>query len=235
MTTTKTAAVCEPTAAERVRSILAVAGSAGVTANGAHEDVMAGVVAEFGDAFRLRLPADSRTAAEAVCAPPVGVPAVLEWTDVAPVPVHDRVRAQVRIAARLHAPEPGPADSVRLRVEVRQIAFSAGGTCRLVDPRELAGARPDPVASAEARLLVHLAEDHQEHVEALARLLTVRHLLDVTRITPLALDRYGIVLRLDRPRGHADVRLPFASPLSDPDELGHRIHALLAHRHRRPA
>ncbi|MBY8883064.1 DUF2470 domain-containing protein [Actinacidiphila acidipaludis] len=237
MSTTRTAAACEPTAAERVRSILEVADSAGVTANGAHEDVMAGVAAEFGTAFRLRVPADSRTAAEAVCAPPVGVPAVLEWTDLSPVPVRDRVRARVRIAARLHAPEPAPADSVRLRVDVRQVALSGGGTTRLVDRRELTAARPDPVAAAEARLLTHLAQDHQEHIEALARLLTVRHMLGVTRITPLALDRYGIVLRLDRARGHRDVRIPFACPLSDPDELGHRIHALLAHAHRlrRPA
>jgi hypothetical protein len=235
----RTVAPCEPTAAEQVRSILATAGSAAVTANGAHEDFMAGVVAEFGEALRLRVPADSHTAAEAACGPAVGVPAALEWTDLAPVPVRDRVRAQVRIVGRLHAPEPAmQAGAVRLRVDVRGVALDAGGTRRLVAPADLLAARPDPMATAEARLLLHLAEEHREHVEALARLLTVRRLIDVTRVTPLALDRYGIVLRLHRPDGHSDARLPFARPLADPDELGHHIHDLLArahHRHHRSA
>lgn len=235
MRTTRTAIACEPTAAERVRSILAVAGSAGVIANRTHEDIMAGAAAEFGEAFRLRVPGDSLTAAEAACAPPVGVPATLEWTDLAPVAVRDRVRARLRITAHLHAPEPCAADTVRLRADVRQIALTTAGTTLLVEPAEVAKAQPDPIASAEARLLLHLAEDHQEHVEALANLLPPRHLLGATRVTPLALDRYGIVLRLDRARGRTDVRLPFTRPLSDPDELGYGIHALLTrgHRHHR--
>lgn len=235
MSTTRTATACEPTAAERVRSILAVAPSVGVTANGTREDIMAGAAAEFGEAFRLRVPGDSLTAAEAACAPAVGVPAVLEWTDPAPVAVRDRVRARLRITARLHAPQPGTADSVWLRAEVRQVAFTSAGATHLVGPTELAAAEPDPIASAEALLLQHLAEDHQEHIEALANLLPPRHLLGVLRVTPLALDRYGIVLRLEHALRHTDVRLPFTRHLSDPDEVGHGIHGLLtrSHRHHR--
>ncbi|MFI0938788.1 DUF2470 domain-containing protein [Streptomyces sp. NPDC021020] len=225
---TRTADPREPSAAEQVRSILSTAGSAGVTANGAHEDFLTGVAADFdGRVLRLRVPVDSRTAAEASCGPAVGIPAVLEWTDLAPVPVRDRVRARVRITARLQAPEPGPAGAVRLRADVRAVAFDARGARHLVAPGELAAARPDPVASAEARLLLHLAEDHQEHLDELARLLTDRQLVDVTRVVPLALDRHGIVLRLERPYGHLDARLPFPHPLTGPDELGHHIHALL--------
>jgi hypothetical protein len=233
--TTRTAAACEPTAAERVRSILAVAPSVGVTANGTREDIMTGAAAEFGEAFRLRVPGDSLTAAEAACAPAVGVPAVLEWTDPAPVAVRDRVRARLRITARLHAPQPGSAggaDSVWLRAEVRQVAFTSAGGTQLVGPAELAAAKTDPIASAEALLLQHLAEDHQEHIEALANLLPPRHLLGVLRVTPLALDRHGIVLRLEHARRHTDVRLPFTRHLSDPDEVGHGIHGLLTRSHR---
>ncbi|MGW5353507.1 DUF2470 domain-containing protein [Streptomyces sp. NPDC004031] len=225
---TRTADPCEPTAAERVRSILTAAGSAAVTANGAHEDFLTGVAADLdGGTLLLTVPVDSGAAAEASRGPAVGIPAVLEWTDLAPVPVRDRVRAQVRITARLHAPEPGPAGSVRLRTDVRSVCLAADGACHLVAPADLAAARPDPVASAEARLLLHLAEDHQEHLDELARLLTVPQLLDVTRVVPHSLDRYGIVLRLERPHGHRDARLPFPHPLTGPDELGHHIHALL--------
>lgn len=229
----RTAARREPEAAERVRTILSTAGSLSVTAHGAREDVMAGATVEFADPLGLRLPADCRTVAE-VAATPGGVPAWVEWTDLAPVPVRDRVRARVRMVARLCAPEAGTAGTVRLRADVRRIALvTCGGGGFPVEPGELASALPDPVAGAEARLLLHLAEDHQEHVEALARLLDARDLLGVTRITPLALDRYGIVLRLEHPRGRRDVRLPFARPLTDPGDLGHHLHALLASRGRR--
>lgn len=229
---TRTADPREPTAAERVRSILSVAGSAGVTANGAHEDFLTGVAADFdGGVLRLRVPVGSRTAEEASRGPAVGVPGVLEWTDLAPVAVRHRVRAQVRITARLHAPEPGPDGSVVLRADVRGAALAASGARHLVAPAELAAARPDPVASAEARLLLHLAEDHQEHLDALAGLTASRRSADVVRVVPLALDRHGIVLRMERAHGHGDARLPFPHPLADPDELGHHIHALLARAH----
>lgn len=232
MSETRTAATCEPAPAEHVRSVLAVADSVGVMAGGAREDIMAGVGADFDGTLLLHVPADSHTVTETLCAPPVGVPAVLEWTDLAPVPVRDRVRARVRVTARLHAPEPDAGGTVLLRADVRQVAYICAGTTFLVSTADLAGARPDPVARAEARLLLHLAEDHQDHVEALAALLSPRDLLGVTRVTPLALDRYGIVLRLEHHRRHCDARLAFARPLSDPEELGHRIHGLLAHAHR---
>ncbi|MFI0723268.1 hypothetical protein [Streptomyces sp. NPDC021224] len=104
---TRTADRCEPSAAERVRSILTAAGSAAVTANGAHEDFLTGVDADLdGGTLLLTVPVDSGAAAEASRGPAVGIPAVLEWTDLAPVPVRDRVRAQVRITARLPFPHP---------------------------------------------------------------------------------------------------------------------------------
>ncbi|BBA95526.1 hypothetical protein RVR_417 [Actinacidiphila reveromycinica] len=233
MSVFKTATVCEPTPAERVRTVLAAADSLSATTVWACEEVMVGAAVEFGAGTRLRLPADCHLAGEARAAGPGGMPAVLEWTDVAPVPVAVRVRAQVRVLARLYAPEPGPAGTVRLRADLRQVGLTTEGRATaLVAPRALATALPDPLATAEARLLLHLAEDHQDHVEALARLLNTRQLLGVTRVTPLALDRYGIVLRLDYGRRRQDVRLRFLRPLSDPDDLGHHLHALLAQGHR---
>lgn len=235
MSVIKSAARCEPSPAERVRSILAASGSLGVTTAGAREEIMAGAAAEFGDGFRLRVPADCHIVGEMLCVSPAPVPAVLEWTDLAPVPVRDRVRARVRIVVRLKDLEPGPGDTVRLHLDVRGAELTACGRGSTeVEGRALLAARPDPVATCEARLLLHLAEGHRAHVEALARLLEDRHLMGVTRVTPLALDRYGIVLRLEYHSRQRDVRLPFPRPLSDPDELGHQIHALLARTHSRP-
>jgi hypothetical protein len=88
----------------------------------------------------------------------------------------------------------------------------------------------------EAALLIHLAEDHRDHVAALLGLIDPQLLRGVTEVSPLALDRYGIVLRLASlgtrrvPPSHQDVRLSFGEPLPDADQVGHRLHALLAHR-----
>lgn len=50
----------------------------------------------------------------------------------------------------------------------------------------------------------------------------------MTRVLPLAMDRYGVTLRLEYPRTHRDVRLPFAKPVARLDQVGPQIHALLA-------
>ncbi|MEU6848847.1 DUF2470 domain-containing protein [Actinacidiphila alni] len=239
MSILKSAVRCEPEPAERVRSVLAAANSLSVTTAGACEEIMTGASVTVDGALGLRVPADCHIVGETLCAPGRRTPVVLEWTDVAPVPVRGRVRARVRITARLHAPDAGQRDgTLALRADVRQIAVATDERgAVLVEPAALLAARPDPLATAEARLLLHLVADHRGHVEALSHLLETRHLLGVTRITPLALDRYGVVLRLDYFRRSRDVRLPFTRPLSGSDELGHRLHELLAHagRHRKPA
>ncbi|KJY24430.1 DUF2470 domain-containing protein, partial [Streptomyces katrae] len=53
------------------------------------------------------------------------------------------------------------------------------------------------------------------------------------RALPLALDRYGITLRLEERTGHHDVRLPFPSPLDDVEQSGTQIQALLSAARRR--
>ncbi len=68
---------------------------------------------------------------------------------------------------------------------------------------------PDPLHLGAADQLQHLAAHHPDAIEVLSRLCTREALLGVTRVLPIALDRYGIVLRVERLRGHEDVRLPF--------------------------
>jgi hypothetical protein len=50
----------------------------------------------------------------------------------------------------------------------------------------------------------------------------------VTRVLPLAVDRHGLTLRIERTRAHGDVRLPFHTPADDLAQLTERVHALLA-------
>jgi Protein of unknown function (DUF2470) len=208
----------QPTHAEQVRSILAAASSMSVAVNGTSDDLLGPDLVSFD------------------FAPACGVPAFLEWTDVAPVAVRERTRGRVGITGRLHAPEPGPGNTVSMLLEARQVALVTKGFSTLVDPASLEAAEPDPLARYEAALLLHLAEDHQDQVAALTRLLDARELLGVVRVTRLALDRYGIVLRLDYHRAqqpHQDVRLAFAEPLADSEQVGHRLHTLIAHSQRR--
>lgn len=219
----------EPTRAERVRSIIAAASSLSVTVNGVRDDIRGTDLVRFGQGIGLHVPDDCRPAREAAGAAAGPLPVVLEWTDVAPVSVRQRLRARVRLTGWLHAGEPGPGDRPGLLLEPRQVALATGGSGGPVDPAELTAAEPDPLARFEAALLIHLAEDHQDQVAALTRLLAARELLGVTRVTPLALDRYGIVLRLDYLDSSRDARLAFAEPLTDVDQVGRRIHTLIAH------
>ena len=220
----------EPSPAERVRSVLEAAHSLTVLANSQQHDLFGADLTGFdGGGIRLRMPADNRLVRETEHAAGPGMPALLQWTDVAPLAVRQRVRGQVRITGWLHPTgDVAGSATATLLLEPRQVALDIGESGILVDPGELAAAEPDPVARYEPGLLLHLVEGHQDHVAALTRLLDPYLLLGVTTVTPLSLDRYGIVLRLENHRDHRDVRLTFVEPLLDAEQVGHRIHALLA-------
>jgi hypothetical protein len=98
----------------------------------------------------------------------------------------------------------------------------------VVDLDEFAVANPDPLAGAEARLLTHLADAHPDAVERLTRLVEPESLHAATRVQPLAVDRHGLTLRIERTRAHGDVRLTFHAPADDVAQLTERMHVLLA-------
>ncbi len=211
-----------PTAAARARSVLATAWSCAVTTEiGKDELVGAHSVTEDG---RLRLcpPEDSALAAALICAPR-GAPATLvEFADVAPVPVRDRVRARLWLSGSLAY------DGDHLVLEpTRAVLQDANGERHGIEPDELALTVPDPLAEAESRLLTHLADAHPDAVEQLTRLISPDSLQGVVRVRPLALDRHGICLRLERVRGQADVRLAFHQAVEDVSQVTDCMHALL--------
>ncbi|MGZ0237965.1 DUF2470 domain-containing protein, partial [Streptomyces sp. CPS1] len=78
-----------PGAAERARSVLVAAWSCAVTAGGTREEYVGAHTMADDGAVLLALPDDSAL----LTAARQGARAVLEFADVAPVPVRDRIRA----------------------------------------------------------------------------------------------------------------------------------------------
>ncbi|MEV6612849.1 DUF2470 domain-containing protein [Streptomyces sp. NPDC051051] len=210
-----------PGVAERARSVLAAAWSCAVTAQGGREEfVGAHTVADDGRVF-LRVPEDSALPTAAICAPRGEPSAVLEFADVAPVPLRDRVRARLWLAGRF-VPEDG-----RLALHATRVVLKEPSGAVVVALDEFAAAAPDPLAAAEAQLLTHLADAHPDAVERLTRLVRKESLHGAVRVQPLAVDRHGLTLRIERARAHGDVRLPFHAPADDVGQLTERIHVLL--------
>jgi len=211
-----------PAAAERARSVLAAAWSCAVTAEGGREEfVGAHTVTEDGRVI-LRVPEDSTLMAAAICAPRGEPSAVLECADVAPVPVRSRIRARLWLAGCLVP------DKDRLAFRPTRIVLRQPSGAVVVDLDEFAAAAPDPLALAEAHLLTHLADCHPDAVERLTRLVDHASLHGAVRVQPLAVDRHGLTLRIERNRAHGDVRLPFHTPADDVGQLTERMHALLS-------
>ncbi|MFF7133433.1 hypothetical protein RKD27_001016 [Streptomyces sp. SAI-126] len=210
-----------PSAAEQARSVLAASWSCAVTAEGGREEfVGAHTVAEDGR-VTLEVPEDSTLVAAAICAPRGEPSAVLEFADVAPVPVRSRIRARLWIAGWFV-----PGDG-RLEFKATRVVLRRPSGAVVVDLDEFAAAVPDPLATAEARLLTHLADCHPDAVERLTRLVDPDSLHGAVRVQPLAVDRHGLTLRIERARTHGDVRLPFHAPADDVARLTERMHVLL--------
>ncbi|WP_200304868.1 DUF2470 domain-containing protein [Streptomyces adelaidensis] len=211
-----------PAAAERARSVLAAAWSCAVTADGGREEfVGAHTVTEDGRVI-LCVPEDSTLVAAAICAPRGEPSAVLEFADVAPVPVRNRIRARLWLAGWF-TPKDGDLEFHATRIVLREPSGAV-----VVDLDEFAAAAPDPLATAESGLLTHLADAHPDAVERLTRLVPHDSLHGAVRVQPLAVDRHGLTLRIERARSNGDVRLTFHKPADTMAQLTERMHSLLS-------
>lgn len=65
-------------------------------------------------------------------------------------------------------------------------------------------------------------------MQRLTRLVDPDSLHGAVRVRPLAVDRHGLTLRVERVRDHGDVRLPFHAPADEIAQLTERVHVLLA-------
>ena len=118
------------------------------------------------------------------------------------------------------------ATMLRLRPISAVLADGRGATAASVD--ELAAARPDPFCLLENTWLTHLEHVHTDLLATLARNLPSH--LRRHRVRPLAIDRYGLSLRVETDDGAGgagvDVRLPFATEATSPPELSRAVRAL---------
>lgn len=236
-----------PTDAERVRSILAAAHSMTVVTDGQRTEVRH--LDGTDPLGRLHLhPAEPGSGAE-------HRPAIrLEFTDIAPTPVRDRVRARVTLFGHLLTPYDNEGSDSTCVEFGRAVLETSDGVRSYVGLDELDAACPDPLAVYEAGMLTHLLDDHSDLVTLLLRLVrqpqspsrsqspadtpkvaSTDASTDSTllRALPVAMDRYGITLRLEERRGHRDVRLPFPSPLDNVEQSGAQIQALFSAARRR--
>ncbi|MER7705407.1 DUF2470 domain-containing protein [Kitasatospora sp. NPDC097605] len=226
-TAAESAGIPEPSAAERIAGLLTATSSVVVRACGEQHE-LATPVSVHGSRLRLRAPLDAPLTA-AVAREQDGLAVVLDVTDIAPVAVRDRVRGRLTLAGRLqlaHLADDGL--GVHLRLDVAHAVLSTPYGTTAITGADLAAAAPDPLARYEAGLLTHLADGHPDALAVLTRLIDPELLAGLPAVRPLALDRYGLVLRLDHPGGHRDVRLVFPEPARDADEFGHRVHQLVA-------
>ena len=247
--TTPTATTA-PTTAERIRSTCVRSGGAMLAVEGV-EPTAAAVHHLLDDgSFAVTIPDGGRVAAMVVAAGAGGVPAVLEMTDYAPLPLREPVRSLVWIRGRMQAvpaaeigdlldlvaavnPDPAllqvnTAGDTRLtlvRLEVESVVVADSTGAEAVGVSALLQARPDPFCVMESCWLQHLEETHRDVIDRLADRLPAT--LRRGRIRPLGLDRYGVRLRVENDEGDHDVRLPFAKPVDDVSGLSQAIRILM--------
>ncbi|MCA0145500.1 DUF2470 domain-containing protein [Blastococcus sp. LR1] len=245
-----------PDPAERARTV-ATRAAATVCASGVEGSrLLAHTVTAAGQVL-LVVPSAGELATAVREAPDQDLSALVLVSDHAPVPVRRPVRAQLWLsgwltpvrpaderAAALAFAETRPDGALLdvgrtaqlLRLDLAEVVLGEGGASVDVGPADFLAARPDPLAGLEADHLRHLAHDHADVLDLLASRLPcgLVGVSDVVR--PLGLDRYGFRLRIERPLGHTDVRVPFLRPLTCAAQLGAAVgQVLCAARRAQPA
>ena len=210
----------EPSTAERLRSLLCTASSLDILAAGRRVSLLDGHTVDENGQLRIEVPADSALGLELSEGP---LPALIEITDVSPVAMRNRIRGRATLAGglRLRA-------GTTTHFDLAAADLTERGITAHVSPAEFVAARPDLLASREAALLCHLVDAHADLVSWLSRLVPIERLHGVTRVHPLHLDRFGIVLRLEFPSQDRDVRLPFGEPVTAVEDAPSRMLELLA-------
>ncbi|WP_043262853.1 DUF2470 domain-containing protein [Streptomyces sp. CT34] len=211
-----------PTSAERVRSILASAHSMTVVTDGVRTEVRhLDNKTAFGH-IHLHAPSE-----DADVKPSTLIPIRLELTDISPTPVRDRLRARVTMTGLLAAPyNTETAESTCM--EFGQAFLDGPDGRSQVTFQDLEATELDPIAASEAGMLTHLLDQHSKLIPLLLRLVHPRPERGMTRALPVAMDRYGLTLRLEYPHAHRDVRLPFKTTVTNIDQAGPQVRALLA-------
>ncbi|MFM9371706.1 DUF2470 domain-containing protein [Streptomyces sp. Da 82-17] len=212
----------EQTAAERVRSLLAQAVSLSLTTDGQDYDLIGMHSVGSKGQITLHPQPDTPLAAQIATAPRGTLAALLDFTDIAPTALRDRVRARVTISGWLT-----PADDGSLRLDLARVTLRTPTGTHEVGLDEYALAEADPLAVEEAAMLTHLADAHDDMVTDLLLRSGSRLPYGVRRTLPLAVDRHGITLRCEYREGHCDLRLLFPATARDAVHAGEQVRRLL--------
>jgi hypothetical protein len=197
----------------------------------------------------LVVPADGPFADAVAAAPGADLSTLVMVSDPAPVPLRRSVRAQlwlsgwatpvlpaVREETLLAFAEVNPAGALLdvggaatlLRLDLAEVVLGEVGARHDIGLQDFLDARPDPLAALEADTLRHLDRDHPEFLGVLAGLLPEGLTGPADVVRPLGVDRWGFRLRIERPTGSTDVRVPFPRPLTCAGQLGPAIRHLRA-------
>ncbi|GAB3651755.1 DUF2470 domain-containing protein [Actinocorallia lasiicapitis] len=235
-----------PSGAERARTL--AYGVAGGSLHTLGEDEPLTIAAHVtdDDGVPLLLVPTSSAVVAALAAEP-DLPATLRITDLAPVPLADRVRgrawmhgwvtevplesrreAAIKIS-RLHArPDlldvgariPAREEWTILALEPAEIEVEDVWGSTVVEPEEYAAARPDPFVALEPGAITHLDASHGAELRALFETRFGADLSPEPAVRALALNRFGLHLRALAPGlTPVDVRFPFPVPARDLDGL----------------
>lgn len=161
------------------------------------------------------------------------LPLRVELLDAAPAVMRDRIRSRLLLtgwatvvadpggawAAASHG-EVAPEDCGVLHIEVIEVRLDDED----VDPDAYRDAEPDPLASCEIDLLLHLVSGHAADLTRLSALLPCDLRLMAHRVVPLRLHRRALVLRAECGEDDVDVVLPFGrdhrgEPPSTPGQI----------------
>jgi len=211
-------------AAERARTVLATASSAGVTPSGQDEPTVSVWLTEHDGRLLVQATGERCSAAlrEATRAPHL---CDLEVADVAPLPLRSRIRARVRLQGSLLAAEPHV--GLLWHFLPDQAWLDLDDETYRVGLNALADARPDPFSRFEPGLLAHLESAHADVVAALVRVAGAEATEDAARVRPLMLNRYGLALRIEYAHGHRDLHVPFPDPVDTGQGLTYAMRALV--------
>ncbi|MEV8098126.1 DUF2470 domain-containing protein [Kitasatospora sp. NPDC085879] len=176
------------------------------------------------------------------------VTAELDAVDVAPVAMPHRIRGRAAVQGRLGVlsratpariaalfPRRRATGHALLCLEPEHLAVEdlRGSAC-CIEPADFAAAAADPLAAEEALLLQHLDAAHADQVLALglraAGQRSVPRADSVRAVRPVALDRFGLRLRLVGEDGRVlDARFEFGRPVRSAEELPDAMRRLFTH------
>jgi hypothetical protein len=235
-----------PSTAERVRTACARANHAVLAVAGCEPATISFHHLRNNGTVIIAAPQDCAATALAWQAGNAGLPAVLELTDQSPLHLREPVRALVwlrgtltpvptellrAVATEVAAERPDPVlldvghhlTLLRLNLDSAVVADTTGA--EPVDRLPLLACSPDPFWNHEQQWLAHLDSAHSNMLDLIAQRLPAA--LRGGRVRPLALDRFGITLRIEGEDGDKDARLDFAAPVRDTVELSRALRVLV--------